>query len=73
MFVRSLTGLLQQGLPKLLSLFEKPDQPSAFLHPTTCKPFTVGSFGSYFKRHLYRVSKCDISPGKLRSAACLNT
>jgi hypothetical protein len=68
-FVRSLTGWLQQGLPMLLSLFEKPDQPFAFLHPNTCKPFTVGSFCSYFKKHLFRVSKCDISPGKLRSAA----
>ena len=67
-FIRSLTGWLQRGLPQLLSLFEQDEQPFAFLHPGSCKPFSVASFCTYFKKHIYRVSRCDISPGKLRSA-----
>jgi len=65
-FIRSITGWLERGLPRLLSLFDQADQPYAFLHPTSCRPFSVASFCSYFKKHIYRVSTCDISPGKLR-------
>ena len=68
-FIRSIKGWLERGLPRLLTLFDQGDQPYAFLHPSSCKPFTVASFCSYFKKHIYRVSNCDISPGKLRSAA----
>ena len=67
--MKSIKGWLQLGLPQLLSLSDQPAQPYAFLHPTSCKPFSVASFCSYFKKHIYRVSKCDLSPGKLRCAA----
>lgn len=72
-FIRSITGWLERGLPRLLSLFDQADQPYAFLHPTSCRPFSVASFCSYFKKHIYRVSKCDISPGKLRYMSVISS
>lgn len=66
-FVTALKGWLLTGLKLLLSLFRQPsEQPYAFLHPSTCKPFSVPSFCNYFKKHLRRMSGMDISPGKLR-------
>ena len=53
----------------LLALFCQPAQPYAFLHPSTCKPFSVPTFCNYFKKHLKRMSGMDISPGKLRCVA----
>jgi len=50
----------------LQAMFSQPSQPYAFLHPATCKHFSVPGFCNYFKKHLKRVSGVDISPGKLR-------
>ena len=72
-FIRSITGWLERGLPRLLSLFQQDEQPYAFLHPSTCRPFTAASFCSYFKKHIYRVSKCDLSPGKLRYSPVISS
>ena len=66
LFVTALKGWMLTGLRMLLSIFAQPAQPYAFLHPSTCKPFSVPSFCNYFKKHLKRMSGMDISPGKLR-------
>ncbi len=67
LFVKLLTVWLRLGRPMLAERHGQPGQGYAFLHPSTGRPFNVASFCGFFKQHMFRMTRLNISPMRLRS------
>ena len=66
LFVLMLKVWLRLGRPRLAEKHGQPQQGLAFLHPSTGRAFTVASFCGFFKQHMYRLTRLNISPMRLR-------